>query len=149
MADLHLILPHNLQKAATHTFLYEAADTSETVTIFVSKGGADFITAAVASTVAQVDEFAFRFTVGTDDVSDAGDVAWKTVASGGTTYIYGCRVVEHDPEADVRLMRQTLAGKVVVDTSAGTITIYAADGVTQLAELTRSETGDTVTWTPS
>lgn len=146
MANVHLMLPRDLAIAKETVICYEAPDTDEALTLYVSKAGGAYNTSA--STIDLVDGLMFKLTVGTTDVDAAGDVAWKLVGSGNTTYIYGMRVVYHDPVADVRIMRQVLAGKIIVDSGDGTIAIYASDGVTLLLTLERTEVGDTITWTP-
>jgi len=57
--------------------------------------------------------------------------------------------VDHDPFADLQTIRQRLVGKSVADTSDGTIKVYDTDGATLLVTLTKTTTGDEVTWTPS
>ena len=145
--DTHIDIEQDLEKATETTLLYEAPDTDTGLTLLVSKAGGAFGTSV--STVAQVDGHMFKLVTGTDDVDTSGAVAWKLTGGTNTTYLYGLQVVEHDPVEDVRLMRQVLAGKVVVDEAAGTIEVYAADGVTVLVTLTRTVDGDETTWTPS
>lgn len=142
--------PMEIQKSEATTALrtlHYRVGTAETQTVTASKAGAAF--GAISGTATQVDGNLYKLELAPGDVDTNGELLIKSVGATSTQYIAGVQVVDHDPFADLQTIRQRLVGKSVADTSDGTIKVYDTDGATLLVTLTKTTTGDEVTWTPS
>ncbi len=150
LSDYVNVSPMEVQKSEATTArrtLFYRVGTAETQTVTASKAGAAF--GAISGTATQVDGNLYKLELAPGDVDTNGELLIKSVGATSTQYIAGVRVVDHDPFADLQTIRQRLVGKSVADTSDGTIKVYDTDGATLLVTLTKTTTGDEVTWTPS
>lgn len=150
LSDYVNVSPMEIQKSEATTArrtLFYRVGTAETQTVTASKAGAAF--GAISGTATQVDGNLYKLELAPGDVDTNGELLIKSVGATSTQYIAGVRVVDHDPFADLQTIRQRLVGKSVADTSDGTIKVYDTDGATLLVTLTKTTTGDEVTWTPS
>ncbi len=89
-----------------------------------------------------------------DDTETSGVAVSGTGASTVSDQVWAELVDDHDGVAGsfaelLRLVRQVAAGKLVTDSTAETVRIYDADGVTLLVTLTMAEAGINITRTPS
>lgn len=150
LSDYVNVSPMEVQKSEATTArrtLFYRVGTAETQTVTASKAGAAF--GAISGTATQVDGNLYKLELAPGDVDTNGELLIKSVGATSTQYIAGVQVVDHDPFADLQTIRQRLVGKSVADTSDGTIKVYDTDGATLLVTLTKTTTGDEVTWTPS
>ncbi len=150
LRDYVNVSPMEVQKSEATTArrtLFYRVGTAETQTVTASKAGAAF--GAISGTATQVDGNLYKLELAPGDVDTNGELLIKSVGATSTQYIAGVQVVDHDPFADLQTIRQRLVGKSVADTSDGTIKVYDTDGATLLVTLTKTTTGDEVTWTPS
>jgi hypothetical protein len=105
-------------------FLFEA-QTSGAQTLYVAKNGATPTTAA--GTVAQVQDSLFACAPTAADLDTLGDIGFESRAAADTTYIYGMRVVAHDPVTDVaEILSDTGTDGVVLAANAITDAKVAA-----------------------
>ena len=150
LSDYVNVSPMEVQKSEATTArrtLFYRVGTAEPQTVTASKAGAAF--GAISGTATQVDGNLYKLELAPGDVDTNGELLIKSVGATSTQYIAGVQVVDHDPFADLQTIRQRLVGKSVADTSDGTIKVYDTDGATLLVTLTKTTTGDEVTWTPS
>jgi hypothetical protein len=150
LSDYVNVSPMEIQKSEATTArrtLFYRVGVAEAQTVTASKAGAAF--GAISGTSSQVDGNVYKLELAAGDVDTNGELFIKSVGATSTQYIAGVQVVDHDPFADLQTIRQRLVGKSVADTSDGTIKVYDTDGATLLVTLTKTTTGDEVTWTPS
>ncbi len=89
-----------------------------------------------------------------DDTGTSGVVVSAAGANAIADQVWEELVDDHDGVAGsfaelVRIVRQALIGKLVSDSTAQTLKIYDADGLTLLVTLTMTEAGINITRTPS
>lgn len=112
--------------AAKATIYYEVG-THEAQTITVSKAGGAF-GATAGTTGTQVDSTLYKLTIHASDIDTEGDVAFKSVGATDTQFIFGIRVVDHDPfDATAAILDDTGTSGVVLGADAITAAKIADD----------------------
>jgi hypothetical protein len=176
MATRFVVRETVLQRGETDAggrVVYYEAGTVEDVTVTVSKAGGAFGQSA-GSRATQVAGTLYKLSIHAGDLDTVGEVAFALTGATDTTYLIGCRVVEHDPWdipgavlsamiagyktvagslADVlnRVYRAVGYGLQKCDTADNSIRTY--DGPTEqdglLSIRTKETTGTVTTITPS
>jgi len=149
LADFVNVVPLEVQKSEATTgkrTLQYRVGTAEAQTVTLSKAGGAF--GAASGTATQLDGNLYKLVLSAGDVDTNGELVVKSIGATATQYVTGVQIVDHDPYSDLHLIERRVAGKSVADTSDGTIKVYDDDGVTTLRTLTKTTTGDEVTWTP-
>ena len=122
MATKYILIARELQQSEATTnyrkLMFESQSTG-TQTLYVSKNHAAFTTAG--GTVTQVQDNLFALDAAAADIDTLGDLAFESRAEADTTYIYGLRVVSHDP----------VEGLASINTNVSAVqTIVGSTGVT-------------------
>jgi len=84
------------EASAAKRTLYYQVNTHEAQTITVSKAGGGF-GATAGSTGTQVTGVVYKLVIHADDIDTEGDVAFCSTGATDIHYIFGVRVVDHDP----------------------------------------------------
>ena len=121
--------------------------TAEAQTVTMSQAAAALT--QCSSTATQLADSLFALTVATADLGTEGELAFKLTGATDWTYLYGLRVVTHDPFSDLHETRQSAVGMMVTDSSDNSIVIYEADEITSLAKRVRTTAGTQTSWTPT
>ena len=127
--------------------VYFEVGTAEAQAVQVSKAGAAF--GAAVGTATAVTGTMYKLNIAAGDLDTEGEVAFYAAGATDQQFITGLRVVDHDPFDALNEVNRALVGKVVTDTDANTIKIYAADGATLLVTQTKTTAGTAATWTPT
>ena len=127
--------------------VYFEVGTAEAQTVTVSKAGGAF-SSAVGTATAVTDSL-YKLNIAAGDLDTEGEVAFHSRGATDQHFVMGLRVVDHDPFDAINECNRALVGKVITDTDANTIKIYAADGATLLVTLTKTTAGTAATWTPT
>ena len=121
--------------------------TAEVKTVSVSKAGGAFAQATGSATT--LEACIDVVTLAAGDVDTEGELAVKLEGATHTDYVFGIRVVAHDPYDSLRNAERAAVGKVVTDLSDNSITVYAADGLTAVAKRIKTTAGTQTTWSPT
>jgi hypothetical protein len=112
---------------AAEATIYFEVGTHEAQTVTVSKGGGAF-GATGGSVASQVDGTAYKLVIHADDADTLGDIAFKCAGATDTQYIFGLRVVNHNPFQDVAaILADTGTDGVVLGADAITAAKIADD----------------------
>jgi hypothetical protein len=129
MSTKYICLAREFQQSEAITnyrsFLFESQATGAQ-TLYVAKNGATPTTAF--GTVTQVQDSLFACVPTAADLDTLGDIAFESRAAADTTYIYGMRVVSHDPVADLATVNTNVAS-VLADTGTDGV-VLAANAIT-------------------
>lgn len=135
MATYYRIITQDLQQSEATTarrYLLTQVGTAEAKTVYVSKAGAAFVGAGGTATV--LDATLFRVEPTAADLDTLGPVAFKLTGATDTDYVYGMRVVSHDPYADIAaILSDTGTDGVPLADGAITAAKFGANAITYTA----------------
>ena len=135
MATYYRIITQDLQQSEATTarrYLLTQVGTAEAKTVYVSKAGAAFVGAGGTATV--LDATLFRVEPTAADLDTLGPIAYKLQGATDTDYVYGMRVVSHDPYADIAaILSDTGTDGVPLIDSAITAAKFGANAITYTA----------------
>ena len=119
--------------AAKRTFDYYAP-TAEAQTVTVSKNGGAF-GASAGSGAVQIENNLYNLVIHPSDINTEGRVSFKLVGVTDTQYLYGIRVVDHDPfDAIADILDDTGTNGVVLATDSVDANALKADAIDEIVD---------------